>query len=252
MLQSSSSGSQADGGGGDPPAPAESAGGVLGSLHQLHRLLGSRDPGLSCEAAFGLLRSLGEECVVTTQGSSVQDLNTSLVFSKEYGLLVFIHKSLNIEEFRDCREEALKFLSTFLEKIDKHVQPYALDIKNICVIVYTKEKYAKCKVAALDLLIKLLKKSNSLEEFKIYDIFVKFYGEIGIKSKLSDTVLEKVYDLLGVLGEVHPMEMVGSSENLFRAYLQELKIQVPVLDIDIYLLILAWLRGFAEPVDYIP
>ncbi|KAM3927958.1 DNA-dependent protein kinase catalytic subunit [Leptodactylus fuscus] len=214
-----------DGGDG---APLESAGGIFVSLHELHRLLASGDPG-SCEASLGLLRSLGEECVILAPGSSVLALNTSLVFSKEYGLLLFIHKSLSNEEYRDCREEALKFLCTFLEKIDQNSQPYALEIKKICVIVYTKEKYAKCKVAALDLLIKLLqllKKSYKIEEFKISEIFNKFYGELANKSKLTDTVLEKVYELLGILGEVQPSDMLNNSEKLFRAYLGELKGQM--------------------------
>ncbi|XP_075703736.1 DNA-dependent protein kinase catalytic subunit-like, partial [Rhinoderma darwinii] len=156
-------------------------------------------------------------------------LNTSLVFSKDYGLLEFIHKSLSMEEYRDCREEALKFLCSFLEKIDQHSQPYALEIKRICVVVFTKEKLAKCKVAALDLLIKLLqllKKSYKIEELKICEIFNKFYGELAIKSKISDTVLERIYELLGILGEVQPSDMLNNSEKLFRAYLGELKGQM--------------------------
>lgn len=39
-------------------------------------------------------------------------------------------------------------------------------------------------------------------------------------------VLGKVYELLGVLAEVHPSEMVNSSDKLYRAYLGELKDQV--------------------------
>ncbi|XP_072267337.1 DNA-dependent protein kinase catalytic subunit isoform X2 [Pyxicephalus adspersus] len=229
MSQCSSGGSRPDGGDGSHAAQPESVGGILGNLHELHRLVGSGDPGLQCEAALGLLRSLGEECVVTAQGSSVLDLNTSLVFSKEFGLLLFVRKSLNVEEFRDCREEALKFLYTFLEKIGQNVQPYVVDIKHVCVAVYTKEKFAKCKLAALDLLIKLLqllKNSIVIEELKICEIFNKFYGELAIKTKISDTVLEKVYELLGVLGEVQPSEMVDNSEKLFRAYLGELKTQM--------------------------
>ncbi|XP_056377813.1 DNA-dependent protein kinase catalytic subunit isoform X2 [Hyla sarda] len=225
MSSSGAGTSRSDGGDGVPDNPPELASGIMAGLHELHRLLGSSEPG-SCEAALGLLRSLGEECVISAPGSSVLALNTSLVFSKDYGLLVFIHKSLSIEEYRDCREEALKFLCTFLEKIDKHSQPYALDIKRICVVVYTKEKYAKCKVAALDLLIKLLKKSYKIEEFKIGEIFNKFYGELANKSKLSDTVLEKTYELLGILGEVQPSDMLNNSEKLFRAYLGELKGQM--------------------------
>ncbi|MEE6464048.1 hypothetical protein FKM82_006146 [Ascaphus truei] len=156
-------------------------------------------------------------------------LKTSLIFSKDFGLPVFVHKSLSIDEFRDCREEALKFLFTFLEKIGHNVQPYALNLKNLCIIVYTKEKAAKCKIPALELLIKLLqllKNSCTIEEFKVGEIFNKFYGELATKSKISDTVLEKIYELLGVLGEVQPSDMLHNSEKLFRAYLGELKTQM--------------------------
>ncbi|KAM4688942.1 DNA-dependent protein kinase catalytic subunit [Discoglossus pictus] len=107
MLPATSTASWGDG---DSPGPAESAGGILGSLHQLHDYLQSRDPGLVCEAAHSLLRKVGEECV-TTQGG-------------------------------------------------------------------------------------------------------------------SELVLEKVYELLGVLGEVQPSDMVQNSEKLFRAYLGELKTQM--------------------------
>ena len=39
-------------------------------------------------------------------------------------------------------------------------------------------------------------------------------------------VLGKLYEMLGVLGEVHPSEMVSNSEKLYKAYLGELKEQV--------------------------
>lgn len=39
-------------------------------------------------------------------------------------------------------------------------------------------------------------------------------------------MLEKIYELLGVLGEVQPSDMINNSEKLFRAYLGELKKQV--------------------------
>lgn len=40
------------------------------------------------------------------------------------------------------------------------------------------------------------------------------------------TVLGNIYELLGVLGEVHPSEMVNHSDKLYKAYLRELKVQV--------------------------
>uniref|UniRef100_F6UGH4 DNA-dependent protein kinase catalytic subunit n=1 Tax=Xenopus tropicalis TaxID=8364 RepID=F6UGH4_XENTR len=230
MLPASAGGSSGDGGGEEDEVvvSAKSAGGLLGSLHQLHGLL-SLSPGMGNEEARTLLRNLAEECLVSAGGSSALDFNISLIFSKEIGLLAFVRKSLSSEEFKDCREDALKFLSTFLEKIGSNVQPYAMDIKTLCVTVYTKDRAAKCKIPALELLIKLfqlLKNSYKIEEFKIGEIFNKFYGELATKSKLSDTVLEKVYELLGILGEVQPCEMTDNSEKLFKAFLGELKAQM--------------------------
>lgn len=45
-------------------------------------------------------------------------------------------------------------------------------------------------------------------------------------------MLERLYELLGVLGEVQPSEMIDNSEKLFRAYLGELKIQVWKIELD--------------------
>ncbi|XP_017686738.1 PREDICTED: DNA-dependent protein kinase catalytic subunit isoform X2 [Lepidothrix coronata] len=198
--------------------------GVRQCLLQLHRCL---QPGDALHG-YSLLRSLAETCL-TSLDSGEQALHLSLVFSQEHGLLVFIHRSLSIEEFRDCREEALKFLCVFMEKAGDKVHPYACNIKQTCLSVYTKERAAKCKVAALELLMKLLQSlrcSCLMEEMKVGEIFNKFYGELGTKSKIADTVLEKIYELLGVLGEVQPSDMINNSDKLFRAYLGELKTQM--------------------------
>ncbi|XP_016054399.1 PREDICTED: DNA-dependent protein kinase catalytic subunit [Miniopterus natalensis] len=65
-----------------------------------------------------------------------------------------------------------------------------------------------------------------MDEFRVGELFNKFYGELALKTKIPDTVLEKIYELLGVLGEVHPSEMINNSEKLFRAFLGELKTQM--------------------------
>ncbi|XP_077022849.1 DNA-dependent protein kinase catalytic subunit isoform X2 [Tamandua tetradactyla] len=201
---------------------------VQGSLMQLQEYLSATDRCGAAMAGYHLIRGLGQECVLSAS-SAVLALQTSLVFSKDFGLLVFVRKSLSIEEFRDCREEVLKFLCIFLEKLGQKITPYSLEIKNTCTSVYTKDKAAKCKIPALDLLIKLLqtlRSSRLMNEFKVGDLFSKFYGELALKTKIPDTVLEKIYELLGVLGEVHPFEMINNSEKLFRALLGELKIQM--------------------------
>uniref|UniRef100_A0A8C7SDY8 DNA-dependent protein kinase catalytic subunit n=1 Tax=Oncorhynchus mykiss TaxID=8022 RepID=A0A8C7SDY8_ONCMY len=88
---------------------------------------------------------------------------------------------------------------------------------------------AKCKAPTLDLLIKVLyltKDSSIAQDLKVGKIFDKFYFELSYKNKIADTVLSKIYELLGVLGEVHPSEMVNHSDKLYRAYLGELKLQM--------------------------
>ncbi|XP_036194617.1 DNA-dependent protein kinase catalytic subunit [Myotis myotis] len=207
---------------------ADPAGGVQGSLLQLQESLSAADRCGAALASHQLIRGLGQECVLSA-GPAVLALQTSLVFSKDFGLLVFVRKSLSIDEFRDCREEILKFLCIFLEKIGQKITPYSLDIKNTCTSVYTKDKAAKCKIPALELLIKLLqtlRSSRLMDEFRVGELFSKFYGELALKTKIPDTVLEKIYELLGVLGEVHPSEMINNSEKLFRAFLGELKTQM--------------------------
>ncbi|XP_071593605.1 DNA-dependent protein kinase catalytic subunit [Heliangelus exortis] len=202
--------------------------GVQQCLLQLHSCLQHGDAASAALHGYSLLRSLGETCLTTPTGTA-QALHLSLVFSQEHGLLVFIYRSLGIEEFRDCREEALKFLCVFMEKVGDNVHPYACNIKQTCISVYTKERAAKCRTPALELLIKLLqslRRSCLMEEMKVGDIFNKFYGELATKSRIADTVLEKIYELLGVLGEVQPSDMINNSEKLFRAYLGELKTQM--------------------------
>uniref|UniRef100_A0A8C3EGH3 DNA-dependent protein kinase catalytic subunit n=1 Tax=Corvus moneduloides TaxID=1196302 RepID=A0A8C3EGH3_CORMO len=210
------------------PRGRGSMAGVQQCLLQLHRCLQPGDAAGSALHGYSLLRSLAETCVAS-MASSEQALHLSLVFSQEHGLLVFIHRSLTIEEFRDCREEALKFLCVFMEKVGDKIHPYACNIKQTCLSVYTKERAAKCKISALELLIKLLhrlQRSCLMEEMKVREIFNKFYGELAAKSKIPGTVLEKIYELLGVLGEVQPSDMINNSEKLFRAYLGELRTQM--------------------------
>ncbi|MBZ3885751.1 DNA-dependent protein kinase catalytic subunit [Sciurus carolinensis] len=145
---------------------------LQGYLLQLQESLSAVDHCSAALTSYQLMRSLGQECVLSTS-PAVLALQTSLVFSRDFGLLVFVRKSLNIDE-----------------------------------------------------LLQTLRSSSLMDEFKVGELFNKFYGELASKAKIPDTVLEKVYELLGVLGEVHPSEMINHSDNLFRAFLGELKTQM--------------------------
>ncbi|XP_043921659.1 DNA-dependent protein kinase catalytic subunit [Protopterus annectens] len=126
--------------------------GFQGHLQLLISMLADSDHRSAAVTAHNVINNLGQECVGTSNESTLA-LQTSLLFSKENGLLFFLRKSVSIEEFKDCREEVLRLLLTFVEKIGPKVNTYACDIKETCLSVLLKEKAAKCKVAILDLLI---------------------------------------------------------------------------------------------------
>ncbi|XP_017270589.1 DNA-dependent protein kinase catalytic subunit isoform X2 [Kryptolebias marmoratus] len=211
---------------------SSAASGIQGLLLKLHESLSdddSRSAALKCHDIIG---DLGQECMLTSTETELA-LQASLLFSKDHGLLVFLRKSLAFDELRDTRVEIFLFLEKFLDKVSQRVKgwekTYASDIRDMCMVAYTKEKVAKCRTPLLELLIKVLqttKASGVAADFRIGEIFNRFYGELCQKNKLPDSVLGKIYELLGVLAEVHPSEMVNNSDKLYKAYLGELKDQM--------------------------
>ncbi|KAK1885467.1 DNA-dependent protein kinase catalytic subunit [Dissostichus eleginoides] len=213
---------------------SSTAGGIQGLLLKLHESLSDEDPRAAALKCHDIVGDLAQDCMLTTDNELA--LQTSLLFSKDYGLLNFLRKSLPSDEFRDTRVEILGFLEKFLDRVSPRVKgwekTYAIDIRNTCMVVYTKEKLAKCRAPVLDLLIKVLqttKASSVVADLRICEIFNRYYSELCQKSKLADSVLGKIYELLGVLAEVHPSEMVHNSDKLYKAYLGELKEQMTSL-----------------------
>ncbi|CAK6951979.1 LOW QUALITY PROTEIN: DNA-dependent protein kinase catalytic subunit [Scomber scombrus] len=209
-----------------------SSGGIQGLLLKLHEFLSDEDSRAAALKCHDIVGDLAQECMLTPTENELA-LQTSLLFSKDYGLLIFLRKSLSSDDLRDTRVEILGFLEKFLDKVSPKLKgwekTYAIDIRDTCMAVYSKDKIAKCRTQVLDLLIKVLqttKASTVVADFKICDIFNRFYGELCQKSKLPDSVLGKIYELLGVLAEVHPSEMVNNSDKLYKAYLGELKEQM--------------------------
>ncbi|XP_061121318.1 DNA-dependent protein kinase catalytic subunit isoform X2 [Syngnathus typhle] len=236
---------------------SNAAGGIHGLLLKLHEALADPDIRRASLRAQDLVRDLGQTCMLTPSDNELA-LQTSLLFSKDYGLLIFLRESLphdevgtknaarkkiclmsisNVKYFfpqlRDARIKTLCFLEKFLEKLSPKVKgwekTYAIDIRDTCMTVYTKDRTAKCRTADLELLIKVLlttKASTVAAEMRIGEIFTKFYTELCHKSKLPDSVLSTIYGLLGIIAEVHPSDMVNYYDKLYKAYRGELKEQM--------------------------
>ncbi|XP_068603907.1 DNA-dependent protein kinase catalytic subunit [Brachionichthys hirsutus] len=213
-------------------AEGNAAGGIHGFLLKLHESLSEEDSRAAALKCHDTVGDLGQECMLTPTENELA-LQTSLLFSRDYGLLIFLRKSLPSNEFRDTRIEILGFLEKFLDRVSPRVKgwekTYAIDIRDTCMAVYTKDKAAKCRTPALELLTKVLQKtkaSSVAADLRIGEIFNRYYGELFQRGKQSDSVLGKIYELLGVLAEVHPSEMVSNCDKLYKAYLGELKEQM--------------------------
>ncbi|KAM6908071.1 DNA-dependent protein kinase catalytic subunit-like [Lycodopsis pacificus] len=169
------------------------AGGIQVLLLKLHESLSDEDTRAAALRCHDIIGDLGQECMLTTTENELA-LQTSLLFSKDYGLLSFLRKSPASDEFRDTRVETLGFLEKFLDRVSPRVKgwekTYATDIRDTCMAVYTKEKAAKCRTLVLELLIKVLqttKASSVVAELRICDIFNRYYGELCQRSKLPDS-----------------------------------------------------------------
>uniref|UniRef100_A0A3B4ZYV0 DNA-dependent protein kinase catalytic subunit n=1 Tax=Stegastes partitus TaxID=144197 RepID=A0A3B4ZYV0_9TELE len=122
------------------------------------------------------------------------------------GLLLKLHESLSDE---DSRAAALK------------CHDIIGDLGQECMLAPTENELGKTRKSHLKLVpasprssrrqpvLQTTKASSVAADFRIGEIFNKFYSELCQKSKLPDSVLGKIYELLGVLAEVHPSEMPG-------------------------------------------
>uniref|UniRef100_A0A3Q1J9C8 DNA-dependent protein kinase catalytic subunit n=1 Tax=Anabas testudineus TaxID=64144 RepID=A0A3Q1J9C8_ANATE len=190
------------------------AGGIHGLLLKLHEALSDEDTRAAALTCNDIIVDLAQECMLTSTETELA-LQTSLLFSKDYGLLIFLRKSVPSEELLDTRVKILCFLETFLDKVSPRIKgwenTYAIDIR-VRIVLFV--------------VLQTTKASSVAADFKINEIFNRYYSELCQKSRLPDSVLGKIYELLGVLAEVHPSEMVSNSDKLYKAYLGELKEQM--------------------------
>uniref|UniRef100_A0A8C4QDZ8 DNA-PKcs N-terminal domain-containing protein n=1 Tax=Eptatretus burgeri TaxID=7764 RepID=A0A8C4QDZ8_EPTBU len=91
------------------------------------------------------------------------------------------------------------------------------------------ESAAKNKIAALVVLMKVLKLATSntqVSDMGLGAMFERLYSKLAQSPRLADTVLEMVYEVLGVMAEYYPEAMLPQSSCLLRLFLQELHSQV--------------------------
>ncbi|KAK0048622.1 DNA-dependent protein kinase catalytic subunit, partial [Biomphalaria pfeifferi] len=201
--------------------------GLSDCLQSLHALIDQND--------FSRNREQIEIIVEDIKLTCFQDLPDithacSLLFDEETGIISFLKKTLTVEELQNGKTSALLLLSDVLQKFGSKVVPYAVDIKETCVSLYSRDRHAKVKKAAIPVIIKILEQTASTptaEELDIDNLIKKFFNELAKPvSKLQPTVRAGIYHLLGVLAELHPDMIADYSKKLAGVYVSALKVEL--------------------------
>ncbi|XP_052262779.1 DNA-dependent protein kinase catalytic subunit-like isoform X1 [Dreissena polymorpha] len=193
------------------------------SLRCLHDTLG--DNAARKDQTHAIVSDLEQICIHELNENGI-DIVCSTLFDKEYGVVKFLSKAVTDDELQGCKAKLLEFLSLFLDKYGKKVLPYAVDLKDVAITLFSRDRYAKVKNAAVPLLTKVIELSigSSMgKELAIDNIINKFFNELTKATKLTPTVKGNIYVLLGVLAEVYPEFMMPYSERLTSIYLATLK-----------------------------
>ncbi|XP_064600499.1 DNA-dependent protein kinase catalytic subunit-like [Liolophura sinensis] len=158
------------------------------------------------------------------------DLCCSVLFDKSDGIITYLQKIVTIDQLQSCKANLLIFLSEFIQKVGKKVLPYAVDIKDVCVSLFSRDRFAKVKVNTFPVLTKLIEitvGSQMGEELKIQKLIEKFFFELSKSaSKLTSTVKQGIYILLGVIAEVYPEYMVKYADRLTGLYVNAIKTEM--------------------------
>ncbi|RUS72684.1 hypothetical protein EGW08_019554 [Elysia chlorotica] len=198
--------------------------GLEETLRSLHESVD--DPKPNRELSDVLIEDIKQICSQEITDKDI-DLTCALLFHKTTGLVKFLLKSAKVEELQNAKANALNLLSEFIQRAEKKVLPYAVDIKDTCVTVYSLDRFAKVKNAAIPVLIKLLELTAGAamgNDLDIEKLITKFFMELSKgASKLTASVKASIYTLLGIIAEVFPDLMAPYEDKLMGIYVGALK-----------------------------
>ncbi|KAH9504422.1 hypothetical protein Btru_063566 [Bulinus truncatus] len=197
------------------------------SLQSLHVFLDQNNFQSNKEQVEVIVEDIRSICL---QDLSDIDHTCSLLFDKETGIISFLQKTLSTDELQNGKASALSLLSEILQNIGGKIVPYAVDIKDICLSVYSRDRFAKVKNAAVAVIIKILELTASTpiaQDLNIQTLIEKLFNDLAKPaSKLAATVRAGIYHLLGVLAELHPDLMTDYSDRVTNIYVNALKVEM--------------------------
>ncbi|XP_070581112.1 DNA-dependent protein kinase catalytic subunit-like [Ptychodera flava] len=180
------------------------------------------------EKAHNLIGEIKQICFRTVSENELA-YSCSVLFHRETGILVFLKKVVTVEQYLTVKEWTLEFLEHFLIRADKRAVTYAVDIKDVCVSLFSRDKSAKVKNKTFPVLIKLLELSSGTPVGKKLDVpklIDKYFSQLMQPTKIPATVKHGIYHILGVFADYYPEFMMGYSDRLVNVYMKALKDQM--------------------------
>ncbi|KAL8588519.1 hypothetical protein ACOMHN_043868 [Nucella lapillus] len=198
--------------------------GNLQSLHSVYR----QSKGAGRDQIDGIISDITQISIYEVSEKD-KDFCCSALFDKETGVVAFIQKIVGEDEFQSSKAALLDLIARFALRVEKKILPYALDIKEVSISTFSRDRSAKVKNAAITALVKVLRLtvgSQMGDDFKIDKMVNMFFMELTKASKLAATVKGNIYTLLGVMAEVYPEYVTMYSERLAALYVSTLKAEM--------------------------
>nr|XP_006812076.1 PREDICTED: DNA-dependent protein kinase catalytic subunit-like [Saccoglossus kowalevskii] len=197
-------------------------------LAELLELLDETPSQHTVEKCNNLIGEIQLICLRTTSENELA-YHCSVVFHKETGILLFLKKTITIDQYVSSKERILEFVYNFMIRADKKIVTYALDIKDVCLSLFTRDKMAKIKNRTFPILNKLLELTANTpvaKELGVSKLIDKYFSQLMQPSKLAATVKHGIYHLLGVFAQYYPELMTKYSDRLLNVYMKALKDQM--------------------------
>ncbi|XP_068717854.1 DNA-dependent protein kinase catalytic subunit-like isoform X1 [Montipora capricornis] len=193
-------------------------------LEQLHSLLLS-DAQQRGVDANNLVVDLSSFCLENPSDRG-QAYRSSLLFHEKKGIISFLKIAVTRDEFLEAKLELLRFLQSYVMKLDMKINPYVVVIKEICMKLFSQDRSNKVKGETFPLLSKIFGvklESSVVEKLNIPRMIEKYFGACMQPTKHSSTVKSGLYALLGTFAEVFPEHMIVQSDRLVSIYINLLK-----------------------------
>ncbi|KAI8501204.1 hypothetical protein Bbelb_212990, partial [Branchiostoma belcheri] len=206
------------------------SGSLEARLSELHALLAESDHGHGAVEAHNLVADIAQICLRHTAERDVAYC-CSVLFQESTGITAFLRKTVTLDQYLPAKVETLSFLLAFLEKIGRKIQPHAVEVKEVCMAVFSRDRLSRVKCATFPVLKKVLQltiHSQLGDELRVSDMVDRMFLELTKKSQTTATVKSGALSLLGVISEVYPELMVQKDhpDRLLKVYISMLKEQM--------------------------